>query len=116
MTLQLEAAVEPNELVDVLRHYGGLTQRDIAQAAGVSDRTVYAWREGTAARTATYDRLAELREIVLILRDSLTPRGVGQWMRARNRSLTERRPLDVVLQDPAAVRAAAQAFAAGDYL
>jgi len=111
----LERAVEPNEIVAALGRYG-LTQRDIAAAAHVSERTVYAWkREHGGDRN--YDRLAVVREVVLVLRDSLTDRGVGQWLRARNRLLQGRRPVEVLGEgDIEAVRRAAAAFAEGVYV
>lgn len=117
MAVVLERAVEPNEIVAALGRYG-LTQRDIAAAAHVSERTVYAWkREQGGVRDRNYDRLAAVREVVLLLRDSLTDRGVGQWLRARNRLLQGRRPVEVLGEgDIDAVRRAAVAFAEGVYV
>lgn len=40
--------------------------------------------------------LAGLRDLVLLLSDSLTPRGVGQWLHARNRLLDGDRPIEAL--------------------
>lgn len=117
MAAVLERAVEPSEIVSALGRYG-LTQKDIAAATQVTERTVYAWKqEQGGVRDRNYDRLAALREVVLVLRDSLTDRGVGQWLRARNRLLGGRRPIEVLHDgDVEAVRRAVDAFAEGVYV
>jgi len=117
MTSTLERAVEPNEIVAALSRYG-LRQRDIAAAAAVTERTVYSWKRAQPdLRDKHYDRLAAIRDIVLILQDSLTNRGVGQWLRAQNRLLDGERPLAVLaMGNVDEVRRAAQAFAEGVYL
>jgi transcriptional regulator with XRE-family HTH domain len=77
--------VEAHEIVRALKPYG-VTQADIADATGVTDRAVRGW-QSSGIRPERYDRLAELRDIVLLLSESLTPRGVGQWLHARSRLL-----------------------------
>lgn len=115
-TTTLDRAVEPGEIVDALKQYG-LTQQDIATATDVSAKSVSAWRAGLGIRSKAYDRLTEVRDIVRELQDSLTPRGVGQWFRARNRLLQQQRPIDVLnAGDVEAVKAAAQAFVEGVYV
>jgi len=112
----LDRAVEADEIVAALRAYG-LTQADVARAVGVSDRSVRNWANDAAPRRLHEERLQALRGIVLLLEDSLTPRGVGQWFRAHNRSLDGRRPLDVLAAgDVDSVRRAAEAFADGAYV
>lgn len=112
----LDRAVEPDEIVTALRRYG-LTQQDIATATDVSPKSVTAWKSGKGIRTGAYDRLTEVRDIVRELQDSLTPRGVGQWFRARNRVLDGRRPIDALNEgDVEAVRTAARAFVEGIYV
>ncbi len=111
----LERAVEPNEIVRALKGYG-VTQADVADATGVSDRAVRGWKT-SAARQEPYDKLGELRELVLLLSDSLTPRGVGQWMHAKNRLLDGRRPIELLRENHwGDVRRAAQAFVDGSYV
>ena len=109
-------AVELHHVVQALRSYG-LTQEDIAQTAGVSDRTVRAWEKGQPLRRRHEEAIQDLREIVLIVSPSLTKRGVGQWFRARNRVLGGRRPLEAFAEgDIDDVRSAAEGFADGAYV
>jgi len=79
MAAALDRAVEASEIVDALKPFG-VTQLDVAAVTQVSDRAVRGWRTGDI-RPDRYDRLAQLRDLVLLLSDSLTPRGVGQWLR-----------------------------------
>lgn len=112
MSDTLDRAVEASEIVHALRRYG-VSQADVGTVTGVTDRAVRAWATSTI-RPDRYDRLADLRDIALLLSDSLTPRGVGQWLHARNRLLDGRRPLELLgsgsVDD---VRQAAQAFVDG---
>lgn len=111
----LERAVEASEIVDALKTFG-VTQLDIAKVIHVSDRAVRGWRTSEIQRDR-YDRLAQLRDLALLLSDSLTPRGVGQWLHAQNRSLDGRRPVDVLEAEQFDdVREAAQAFVDGAYV
>jgi transcriptional regulator with XRE-family HTH domain len=115
MAQTLDRAVEAEEIVVALRGYG-FTQNDVARAVGVSDRAVRNWSQEGSLRRRNEERLHELRRIVLLLDDSLSHRGVGQWFRAHNRLLEGRRPLDVLAEgDADAVRRAAAAFADGAY-
>jgi hypothetical protein len=59
-----------------------------------------------------------LREVMRLLEDTLTPRGVGQWLQARNRVLGDgRRPIEVLATgDVEAVRTAAMAYLEGTYV
>ena len=60
---------------------------------------------------------AQRAEVRKLLSDSLTPRGVGQWLHARNRLLAGERPLDVLVDGRyGEVRDAAQAFVDGAYV
>jgi len=115
MAKVLEQAVEANEIVRALKSYG-VTQAEVGAVTGVSDRAVREWGR-SSIRPERYDRLAELRDIVLLLSDSLTPRGTGQWFHARNRLLNGERPLDVFKEGRVdEVRRAAQAFVDGSYV
>jgi transcriptional regulator with XRE-family HTH domain len=108
--------VAADDILAALRAYG-LTQADVAAAVGVSTRSVRNWTHDAALRRKNEERLQLLRQIVLLLADSLTPRGVGQWFRAHDRSLGGRRPLDVMAEgDIEAVYRAAAAFADGAYV
>lgn len=113
--MTLDQAVEASEIVDGLKQFG-VTQAEVAAVAHVSDRAVRGWR-GSAIRTENYDRLADLRDLVLLLSDSLSARGVAQWLRARNRILDRERPIDVLADGRVEeVRSAAEAFIEGSYV
>ena len=112
----LDRAVEAGDVVLRLRDYG-LTQASIAKATGATVRSVRNWQETSAIRPQNDERLRDLREIVLLLRETLTPRGVGQWLNARNRNLGSRRPIEVLSEGRAdEVRDAAKAYVEGAYV
>lgn len=115
MATTLDRAIEASEIVAALKSFG-VTQVDVAAVAQVSDRAVRGWRTGNI-HPDRYDRLAQLRDLVLLLSDSLTGRGVGQWLHAKNRLLDEQRPVDLLAQDRyGEVRGAAEAFIDGAYV
>jgi hypothetical protein len=115
MATTLERAVEPHEIVAGLRRFG-VAQRDVAAATRVSDRAGRAWRAG-GIHDESYDRLQDVRDIVLVLADSLTARGVGQWLHARNRLLDGARPTDVLADGRVDdVRQSARSFVDGAYV
>jgi hypothetical protein len=115
-TVPLERAVEAADVVHALRQLG-LTQAAIALATSASARSVRNWQRTSAIRPRAEDRLRELRDIALLLQETLTRRGVGQWLRARNRLLGGRRPLEVLAAgDTRAVREAAAAYVDGAYV
>ena len=112
----LDRAVEAGEVVRRLRDYG-LTQASIAKATGATVRSVRNWQVTSAIRPQNDERLRDLREIVLLLRETLMPRGVGQWLTARNRLLSGRRPIEVLSEGHAdKVRDAAKAYIEGAYV
>lgn len=116
MATALDRAVEVRDVVKALAGFT-LTQADLAQATGASERSVRNWKKTSAIRSEYEERLRDVRDIALILQDSLTPRGVGQWLRARNRMLGGRRPLELIHEsDLAKVKEAAQAFVDGAYV
>jgi hypothetical protein len=112
----LDRAVEAGDVKMRLRDYR-LTQASIARATGATVRSVRNWQETSAIRPRNGERLRELREIVLVLRETLTPRGVGQWLNARNRLLGGRKPIEMLAEGKAkAVRDAANAYVEGAYV
>lgn len=116
MTEQLDRAVEAHEIVRALASYG-FTQADIGAAVGVSARSVRNWVKDGTLRRGHEERLQALRQIALLLDDSLSARGVGQWFRAHHRLLGRQRPLDVLAEGRFDdVRRAAAAFADGSYV
>jgi hypothetical protein len=115
VSTQLDSAVEAPEIVRALKPYG-VTQDQIASVVHVSPRAVRAWSTGTP-RPEHYDLLAELRDLVSLLSDSLTPRGVKQWLIAKNRLLGGERPMELLASgDFERVTAAAKAFVDGAYV
>lgn len=115
MAQTLDRAVEASEIVDALKPFG-VTQVDVAAVTQVSDRAVRGWRTSDI-RPDRYDRLAQLRDLALLLSDSLTPRGVGQWLHAKNRLLDGQRPVDLLVEDRFdEVRGAAESFIEGAYV
>lgn len=115
MACALDRAVEAAEIVNALEAFG-VTQIDVAAITQVSDRAVRGWRTGDI-RLDRYDRLAQLRDLVLLLSDSLTARGVGQWLHAKNRLLDGERPVDLLAEKRyEEVRGAAESFIDGFYV
>jgi hypothetical protein len=112
----LDRAVEVRDVVNALAGIR-LTQADLARATGASERSVRNWKRTSAIRPEYEERLQDVRDIALILQDSLTPRGVGQWFRARNRMVGGRRPVELIREgELAKVKEAAQAFVDGAYV
>ena len=73
-------------------------------------------RQTSAIRPRAAERLHDLRDVVLMLAETLTPRGVGQWLRARNR-LLKGRPIDLLAEGRfEKVRQAAAAYVDGAYV
>lgn len=73
MSQVLERAVEAPEIVRALRRYG-ITRGEVGAVTGVSGRAVRGWQR-SSIRRERYDRLAELRDLVALRSDSLSPRG-----------------------------------------
>lgn len=112
----LDRAVEVKDVVSALKRFG-LTQKDLATATGAAERSVRNWATTSAIRPTHEERLRGVREIVLILKDSLSERGVGQWLRARNRLLGKQRPIDLLGKGEIdSVRKAAESFIDGAYV
>ena len=74
----------------------------------------------------TLERAVEASEIVDALKSfgvtqvdvaAVAPRGVGQWLHAKNRLLDGERPVDLLAEDHyEEVRSAAEAFVGGSYV
>jgi hypothetical protein len=113
---ELARAVEAGAVVRALEKVG-FTQKTLAWATGANERSIRNWRTTSAIRPGFDERLREVQEIALLLKDSLTPRGIAQWFTARNRQLGARRPIDALREgDLEAVRQAAVSFAEGGYV
>lgn len=96
----LRQAIEAQDLLLLLRSRARLTQDTIATATGASLRSVRNWEHhAVRLRQRNDDRLRYFAEIVATLAGTLTPRGITQWLHARNRALTNRRPIDLIATD-----------------
>jgi len=112
----LRRAVAANDIVRALTRIG-FTQKQIAKATGATDRSVRNWAATGAIRPTYDERIRELSEISLLLSDTLSPRGVTQWLSARNVLLDDQRPIDLISKGQGArVRAAADAYLEGSYV
>jgi transcriptional regulator with XRE-family HTH domain len=76
----------------------GITQAELAKAVGAGPRTVQNWASGqNSPRGDTVKRLLDVRTIIELLSDSYTDEGIDIWLRARNRNLDMRRPIDLIV-------------------
>jgi transcriptional regulator with XRE-family HTH domain len=108
--------VETPDVVTALESIG-FTQKQIARAAGASDRSVRNWIKTGSIRADFDERVRELFEISLLLSDTLTGRGVTQWVSAKNALLDNQRPIDLIHNDQGdRVRGAVEAFLDGAYV
>jgi len=114
------AGLDPFESVRYLRRHTKLTEADLADGTGASTRTVRRWiaAKPTEDREPRYARqIDDLRTIVQELEESLTPKGIRQWLRARNRYLDGERAIDLLREGQfRKVREAALAFREGYYV
>lgn len=109
---------DASENVRYLRRQAGLTEVDLADGTGASPRTVRRWaQERTQPQTRYQRHIDDLRTIVQLLEDSLTAKGMRQWLRSRNRYLGGQRPIDLLRENQFdRVHEAAQAFREGYYV
>ena len=115
-TPDLARAVEAGAVVRALEKVG-FTQKSLAWATGANERSVRNWRTTSAILPRYDERLREVREIALLLDETLTPRGITQWFNARSRLLGGQRPIDLIRAgDIDAVRRAASSFLEGGYV
>lgn len=113
---RLEHAFESGAVVAALESFG-ISHQLIAAATGATDRSVRNWKKTSAIAAKYEEPLRDLKEIVVILSETLTPRGVGQWLRARDRLLGGRRPTEALAAgNVKAVRQAAYSFLDGSYV
>ena len=114
--IDLRRAVAADDIVRALESVG-FTQRQIAAAAGATDRSVRNWANTGAIRNIYGERIRDLSEISLLLSETMTARGVTQWFSARNRVLGGRRPAEVIAEgDAESVRQAAASLVEGAYV
>ncbi len=72
----------------------GLTQLELAQAIGVSLRTVQNWeRAGVVSKPR---RLRDLEELWTILKESMKSSDILAWLQAANDAFSGQRPIDLL--------------------
>jgi len=109
--------VDVDQRVRYLRREMGLTEGDLATITGAADRTVRRWLSGTTPQHRHAERVDDLHAVVEELADSLTAKGVRQWLHGRNRHLKGDRPIERLAHgDFDAVYKAAEAFSRGYYV
>lgn len=114
--MSLATAFEAGEIVRELRK-SGLPQVAIAEATGADERSVRNWEQTRNISREYENRVRALREIVLVLDDSLSPSGIRQWLYAKNRHLKGARPVDVLQRGEGdRVLRVAQSFVEGSYI
>ena len=97
ITADLRRALEPRLIAELLGQFG-LTEVDIAIATATTPRSVRRWKLGTEPARTTAERLDDLRNVIVLMRESegMTDRAIVLWLRQRNRELEDHRPLEVL--------------------
>ena len=86
-------------------------------AIAVIDHGKVGYTHAYGIRNAKGDSLTTATHGLSAVSDSLTARGVGQWLHARNRLLAGARPIEALAEGRSQdVRLAAQAFVDGSYV
>lgn len=111
----LGRAVQVGDIVVALGRCG-VTEEMVAVACGVSAQVVHGWTRTGGVTPKAERRLRDLREVVLLLGGTLTPKGIDQWLRAGNRCLEGRPILFLKLDCADKVKEAARAYVAGTFV
>jgi DNA-binding transcriptional regulator YiaG len=92
-------AKAPADPTRKLRNCFGLTQTELAEALGISLRTVQNWEHnGQAARPR---HLRDLAELWSVLKDSFRKSDIPAWLRSANDAFAGKRPIDLVVEGKA---------------
>ena len=92
-TVRRKPAPTPNRTRQLREHFG-LTQTELAQALGLSLRTVQNWeRAGGAGKTR---QLRDLEELWTILEDSVKASDIPAWLRSKNDAFGGNRPIELL--------------------
>lgn len=119
-----QLALEPPSALARVRYLRGdigMTEGELADATGATTRTVRRWTkvdEADLQRGPNYAKeIDDLYAVVSELCESLTGKGIRQWLKARNRYLKGERPIDLLRKGQfQEVYDAAVAFRDGVYL
>jgi DNA-binding transcriptional regulator YiaG len=82
-----------------LRERFGLTQTELAQALGVSLRTVQNWERASDVGKAR--QLRDLEELWTILEDSVKASDIPAWLRSKNDAFAGNRPIELLKEGKA---------------
>jgi DNA-binding XRE family transcriptional regulator len=97
-TVRKKPAPAPNRTRQ-LRERFGLTQTELAEAVGISLRTVQNWeRDGDVGRTR---QLRDLDELWTILEDSIKASDIPAWLRSKNDAFGGNRPIELLKEGKA---------------
>ena len=77
-----------------MREHFGLTQAELANAIGVSVRTVQNWEKAGAASKPR--QLRDLEELWTILTESIKRPDIPAWLRSANNAFSGQRPVDLL--------------------
>ena len=89
----------------------------IARATGANVRTAERWRTGQSPQSRFRDRISALQAVLDVLGRRMPARAKRAWLEAPNPLLDWDRPVDRLARgDVAAVHAAAESYAVGDYV
>jgi hypothetical protein len=107
----------PQELVRYFRQGLGLTEAELSRALGADVRSVRRWGSDAKAEPQPRHahRIDDLRDLVMLLGETLEDEHIARWLRVRNRVLKGERPLELLAAGGYDhVREAAEAFVDGD--
>ena len=93
---QKDLKAKSENRVRLLREQFALTQTEMAQALGVSLRTVQNWERGDQAVKGF--RMRDLEELQTVLHDVVADRDLPVWLRSENEAFHGRRPFDLVIE------------------
>jgi len=114
---QLTEISSPHEIASFLRDPVALSLSELAETLRADERTIRRLLGDPDARAVKRHarRLDDLRDVVSLLQETLPGEQTGRWLRARNRGLDGRRPLEVIANDDYdAVKRAAEIYVDGD--
>ena len=114
---KLSDHAHPRETILYLRSELGLTQREISQALGADERTVRRWTSdpGAHPQQRYAQRIDDMRDLAMLLSDTLPGEQTARWLRARSRLLNGERPIEILATgDYRLVRSVAERYVDGD--
>jgi DNA-binding transcriptional regulator YiaG len=93
---QKDLKAKSENRVRSLREKFALTQTDMAQALGVSLRTIQNWERNNQALKGY--RIRDLEELRSVLHDVVADPDLPVWLRSENEAFQGKRPIDLVIE------------------